>query len=114
MEKTILETKDKRSRLKARLTTLSKLITGANKTRNSKQLDELNTVYSELLTTHYLYCELVESDDGFSVHETVGNLNLKQYLEAIEYTYNNATESYAASLSEDVKRALKKVKNTFF
>ena len=65
-------------------------------------------MYDDLLTTHFHYCELVESDEQFVKHRTVGGLDLTQYLEAIESTHASAMQYYAQFLSNDVSNAIEK------
>ena len=63
MEETIEKMKIDRSRLKAKLTSLAKQMSSTSKAQSAKLFDELQVVYNDLLTTHFLYCELVESGD---------------------------------------------------
>jgi hypothetical protein len=107
-EQAIAETKEKRSRLKAKLTATTKQISSCSRMNRARLKEELDDIYSNILTMHYQYSELVESDPKFSDYGTVGGLNLNQYLEAIELSYKQAVKSYADSLYQDVSKAIVK------
>ena len=93
MEKAISDTKTKRSRQKARLTTTAKLIKTASNKQRTTHYNTLNEAYEEFLNQHYEYCELVESDDKYVDDRTVGGLDLTQYLKSVDDTYKAACKS---------------------
>ena len=108
MEQAIKDTKDKRSRQKARLTSTAKLMKTASNTQRATLFNTLNEIYAEFLNLHYQYCEMVESDDKYVADRTVNNLDLTQYLKSVDDTYTEACKSYATCLGLDVIKALKK------
>ena len=110
LQKAILETKDRRSRLKARLTSSTKQLKTATASNSNlpKMYADASKVYSELLDVHYHYVELVNSDEKFLSHATVGGLDLDAYLDAIESNYTDAMKYFASVICESVTRALKR------
>ena len=75
--------KDKRSRLKARLSTLTKQLSTQHTTNHDHLYEELNYTYSDFLESHFILSELALSDTKFAELGTVSGLNLDDYLDQV-------------------------------
>jgi len=93
----IIQLKLQRSKLKTRITSLSRQLS----TSNSSDLEffqqlykQLNEVYSEFNDIHASYCELVEADDKYEEYRVVSSLDLNAYYDVVRQNYNEAVTTF--------------------
>jgi hypothetical protein len=98
MEEALKRLKDTRSRLKAKITTLSGQLSKQRLNAETKQkyYDELVETHNEFLQVHNDYCGIV-SDDKYASHRIVSGMDPDEYLDIVNIVYNKAESSYIDS-----------------
>jgi len=94
----IIQLKLQISKLKTRITSLSKQLSTNS---NSSDLEffqqlykQLNEAYSEFNDIHASYCELVEADDKYEEYRVVSSLDLNAYHDVVRQTYDEAVNAF--------------------
>lgn len=113
-EQAIIETKEKRSRAKAKLTTVANQLSRptAFQPHQLQQLrEQLEAAYTSFSNLHHEYAELV-ADEEYAHHRVVSSLSLDDYLAQANKSYDEAFISYSTNafkfFSRDANLAIKK------
>jgi len=99
-----IQLKLQRSKLKTRITSLSKQ---QSNNSNSSDLElfkqlyrQLNESYSEFNDIHESYCKLVEADDKYEEYRVVSSLDLNAYYDVVKQTYDEAVNGVKLQSAE--------------
>ena len=72
--------------------------------------DSLQSIHAEFIDVHTELCDLIESNEAFSVLGTVNSLSLEQYYSAVNNIYQEASDfyntHYAKFINQSISRSI--------